>query len=211
MTPTTSPSSIAAPDEVLQFWFGAARPTDVQALQVQKQWFTKSDAFDTRIRERFEATVQAALRGDLPASWDDGVWGQLAQIVVLDQFTRYIYRGTPQAFAGDERALALALQLCATGRDQELPAVARTFVLLPLEHAESLPIQQQCVDAFAQLLRDQSGAADLRPYLANTSDYAQRHLDVIAKFGRFPHRNAILGRTSTPQEREYLAQPGSGF
>ena len=210
MTPTTSPSSIAAPDEVLQFWFGAARPTDAQALQVQKQWFTKSDAFDTRIRERFEATVQAALRGDLPASWDDGVWGQLAQIVVLDQFTRNIYRGTPQSFAGDAQALALALKVQSAGTDLELPEVVRIFLYLPLEHAEDLDMQQRSVDAFTALVQMAPDASS-HEFLIGTLDYAYKHQEVVERFGRFPHRNAILGRASSPEETEYLAQPGSGF
>jgi uncharacterized protein (DUF924 family) len=210
MTSASPSAPIASADEVLQFWLGSTRPSNGEALQHKQQWFSKSDAFDARIRERFGTTVQAALSGDLPG-WTDGVWDTLARILLLDQFTRNIYRGTPQSFAGDPQALQLALGLCDSGLDQQLPAVVRVFVYLPLEHAEDAVLQQRSVDLFTRLRDSHPEPAELQIYLQGTWDYALRHQDVIARFGRFPHRNAILGRSSTAQEQAYLAQPGAGF
>ncbi|EGJ09435.1 hypothetical protein RBXJA2T_03868 [Rubrivivax benzoatilyticus JA2 = ATCC BAA-35] len=128
----------------------------------------------------------------------------LAEILLLDQFTRNIFRGQPRAFAGDARALALAQALVASGADRALTTIERWFAYLPFEHAESLPLQDESVRLFTAL-----AAEDER--LADALDYAQRHRDVIRRFGRFPHRNAVLGRPSTADERDYLAQPGAGF
>ena len=210
MTTASASSPIASADEVLQFWLGASRPSNSEALQCKQQWFSKSDDLDTRIRERFEPAVQAALHGGL-VGWADGVWESLARIILLDQFTRNIYRGTPASFAGDPLALQLALGLCDSGQDQQLPAVIRVFVYLPLEHAEDPALQQRSVQLFAQLKDSHPAPDELQAYLQGTWDYALRHQAVIARFGRFPHRNAILGRSSTAQEQEYLAQPGAGF
>lgn len=210
MTDVSAPSPIASADEVLQFWLGTARPSNSEALQHKQQWFSKSDELDARIRQRFEPAVQAALTGRL-SGWTDGVWDTLARIILLDQFTRNIYRGTPESFAGDPLALQLALGLCDSGQDQALPSVLRVFVYLPLEHAEDEALQQRSVELFAQLRDGHPEPAELQTYLQGTWDYALRHQAVIARFGRFPHRNAILGRTSTEEEQAYLAQPGAGF
>ena len=209
---TTSPNntSLATPDDVLAFWLGTARPSNAQALAIKQQWFTKSDAFDARIKAQFEPTVQAAMAGQLDG-WADDAWSCLALLIVLDQFTRNIYRGTPQSFAGDAKALALAQRAMAQGLDQQLPAVTRIFVYLPLEHAEDLAQQARSVEAFTRLAEDNTSPADVHEFLVGTLDYAHRHQVVIQQFGRFPHRNAVVGRASTAQELEYLAQPGAGF
>ena len=217
-TPQSTPSHAALdaavhdsalPDAVLAQWFGSARPDAATALAQQKQWFTKSPAFDEQLRERFGVAVQAGMGGALAHWCDQGPWGRLALIVLLDQFTRNIYRGQPQSFAGDPQALTLALQGIAQAQDQQLPAVTRIFMYLPLEHAEDRSLQARSVALF-QALSDQSTAADA-DFFAGTLDYARRHEQVIAQFGRFPHRNLILGRASSPAEQEYLAQPGAGF
>ena len=209
-TPSHPASSPATPDEVLAFWLGTTRPSNAQALAVKQQWFTKSETFDARIQAQFAPTVQAALAGQLD-SWTDEAWSCLALLVVLDQFTRNIYRGTPQSFAGDSKALATAQRAIALGLDQQLPAVTRIFVYLPLVHAEDLALQTQSVDAFTQLAQGNTAPADVHAFLLGTLDYVHRHQAVIQQFGRFPHRNAIVGRSSTPQELAYLAQPGAGF
>lgn len=198
------------PDQVLSLWFGSARPGSADALQHKAQWFTKSPAFDEELRQRFGAAVEAALGGALQHWNAQGPWQQLALVILLDQFTRNIHRNSPKSFAGDAQALALALQAIDSGSDRQLPEVARVFMYLPLEHAEDPAMQQQSVAAFEALLQNATDA-ELRDYLAGTLDYAQRHQAVIARFGRFPHRNSILGRASTAEEAEYLAQPGSGF
>ena len=196
------------PDEVLRFWLGAC-PIDPAAMQrVQAQWFRKDDAFDAALRARFGPTLEAALAGQLHG-WAASADGWLALLLVLDQFTRNAFRGQPRSFAGDAQALALALQGIERGHDQALPPMARIFCYLPLEHAEDAAMQARSVALFTAL-RD---AADAEPkaFFDGTLEYARKHQDVIARFGRFPHRNAILGRASTDAERAYLAQPGAGF
>jgi uncharacterized protein (DUF924 family) len=186
---------------VLDFWFGGV--DDPVQGQPRKQWFEKDDAFDAQIRERFGALIERALDGAL-AHWGAMPQGALAQIVVLDQFTRNTFRGSPRAFAGDARALAAARALVASGGDRTLSGVQRQFVYLPFEHAEDVSAQHEALRLFAELERDEPAVGDL-------VSWAKRHLDIIARFGRFPHRNAALGRASTPEEIEFLKQPGSGF
>lgn len=205
-----SPAAIAPPDAVLRFWFGTTRPGNTEALAQKTLWFAKSDALDEQIRQQFGSAVQAAIAGDLQ-DWERDPWSALALIVLLDQFTRNIYRGNAEAFAGDARALALSLRLQADGADQQLPAVARVFVYLPMEHSEDWAMQARSVQAFTALVESEAGEPDVQAYLRGSLDYAQRHQVVIAQFGRFPHRNAALGRANTPQEAQYLAQPGAGF
>lgn len=211
MPSTTSATQTAS--DVLAFWFGVCPPTNEAALQIKAQWFTKSENFDAQIRERFGTSVEAARKGELD-HWGSEPLGWLALLIVLDQFTRNVYRGEADSFSGDGAALRWAEHGKAKGWDLELPLMARAFAYLPLEHAEDLARQDGSVAAFQALLSDAESAqaADqvletIRSYL----DYAERHRDVIRSFGRFPHRNPILGRASTPAENEYLAQPGAGF
>lgn len=201
-------SQVVTPQDVLRFWLGA-HPLDEQAMQrVQAQWFQKNDAFDAEMRERFLPTIESALAGGL-ADWSDTAEGWLARLIVLDQFTRNTFRGNPKSFAGDPLALALAEQGIAAGLDQQLPPMARIFCYLPLEHSEDQRMQQRSVALF-QALADAPGAQP-EPFFASTLDFAHKHLDLIERYGRFPHRNPILGRTSTPEELDYLSQPGAGF
>jgi uncharacterized protein (DUF924 family) len=193
-------SAVARPDEVLAFWFG---PSDA----VDRRWFNGGAAFDREIAERFGATIDAALAGALDG-WVSTTDGARALVVVLDQFTRNVFRGTPRAFAGDPRALRVASALVDAGVDGRLAPLARWFVYLPFEHAEDLALQQRSVALFERLAADSGAHAEA---LASALDYARRHRDVIDRFGRFPHRNAILGRASTADEVEFLRQPGSGF
>lgn len=207
---TAAAQDAQLPDAVLSHWFGSARPSNAQALEHQAQWFTKSPAFDEDLRQRFGVAVQAAVGGALQHWAQQGPWQRLALIVLLDQFTRNIYRSTPQSFAGDAQALTLALQAQQLGEDTQLPQVLRIFLYLPFEHAEDLAMQERSVQAFAALAKGNEDAA-LDGLFAGTLDYAHKHRQVIAQFGRFPHRNPILGRESTPAEKDYLAQPGAGF
>lgn len=188
--------------DVLDFWFGA--PGSAEHGQTRGVWFRKDAAFDDEIRTRFGAVIEQALNGGLH-EWDAaGARGTLARILVLDQFTRNAGRDTPAAFAGDAQALAATRALLAAGTDRELTALERWFAYLPLMHAEDPACQEQSVQLFSAL-------AGADPALEGALDYAHRHRGVIARFGRFPHRNAILGRASTADESEYLRQPGSGF
>jgi uncharacterized protein (DUF924 family) len=186
--------------EVLDFWFGAIGSPEYG--RPRESWFKKSDAFDETIRARFLDLHRQAAGGQLQA-WQAAPESLLALIVVLDQFPRNLFRGSSRAFATDAQALAAA-QLAVVRRfDRMLAPVQRWFVYLPFEHAEDLALQRQCLELFEGLRSDPDSAA--------TIDYARRHFEIIARFGRFPHRNAALGRSSTPEEVEFLRQPGSGF
>lgn len=188
--------------DVLDFWFGA--PGSAAAGQPHREWFVKDAAFDADIRTRFGASIEQALSGGLK-EWDaQGPQGVLARILVLDQFTRNAYRDTPQSFAGDAQALAAARGLVERGADRALSPLQRIFVYLPFEHAEDAYMQERAVELFTLLAAEHPGFED-------NLDYAHRHRGVIARFGRFPHRNEILGRVSTPEEAEFLRQPGSRF
>lgn len=187
--------------QVLDFWFG--RPGDAEYHRPRESWFRKDHTFDAQIRDRFGALIERALAGEL-ASWAAHPATAVAQILVLDQFTRNVFRGTARAFAGDALALAAAQALVAGGADRSMPGVRRQFVYLPFEHSEDLAMQEESMRLFAQLARDE-------PTLADAATWADKHRVIIARFGRFPHRNAALGRASTAEEVEFLKQPGSGF
>lgn len=188
--------------EVLDFWF--LPPSNAGHGKQRAEWFRKDDAFDAAIRERFGAAIDHAIAGGL-REWDEqGARGVLARILVLDQFTRNAYRGTPESFAGDALALSAARQLVASGAHLALRPWERSFVYMPFEHAEDARMQEQAVDLFTELSAAHEG-------FGASLDYAHRHRGVIARFGRFPHRNAILGRASSPEELDYLSQPGAGF
>ncbi|MBA4174990.1 MAG: hypothetical protein C0505_00280 [Leptothrix sp. (in: Bacteria)] len=186
----------AAP--VLAFWFGEPAATTPRA-----EWFRKDPAFDTEIRARFGALIEVALGGGLQA-WDATSAGALARIVVLDQFTRNAFRDSARAFAGDTLALAAAQALVARGDDRRLPPLQRWFAYLPFEHAEDRAVQRQSMALFDALAAEHPGLADTR-------HWALKHFEIVERFGRYPHRNALLGRESTPEETAFLQQPGSSF
>jgi len=201
-----SESAVYRPDEakdpraaeVLRFWFGAPGEYGKR----QKHWFQKNAAFDAEIGARFLALYEESAAGRLE-HWRASPPECLARIVVLDQFSRNLFRNHARAFASDALALATAREAIAQGIDRPLLPVERQFVYLPFEHSESLEDQRRCCDLMAQLKEF--------PETHDLLEWALKHLKVIERFGRFPHRNAALGRTSTPEELEYLAQPGAGF
>jgi uncharacterized protein (DUF924 family) len=187
-------------NEILDFWFG--KPDEADYGKRRKVWFTKNPEFDQEVRSRFLKHYQQAAAGELN-DWKESAHGCLALIILLDQFSRNMFRGQPQAFATDPQALYYAKYAVAQGFDKQLLPLQRCFVYLPFEHSENLADQEQCVDLFASL-KDY-------PECATGIDYAYRHLKVIERFGRFPHRNKILHRETTPEEAEFLKQPGSSF
>ncbi len=197
---TTSVNPVTAPDEVLSFWFGA--PGDPSYGKPQEKWFKKDPAFDDEIRTIFLALYEAAVEGRLDG-WRDRAEGCMALILVLDQFSRNMFRGSPRAFAADEKALALARHAVENGFDGTVPPVPRSFYYLPFEHSENLDDQRRSVDLFRAVERHDEYEKSL--------DYAVRHREIIERFGRFPHRNEVLGRAGTPEETEFLSQPNSGF
>jgi len=189
---------------VLDFWFGA-RATPQRGAS-RPEWFRKDPAFDEAIRREFGDAVHRALAGGY-GEWCIDARGALARVLLLDQFPRNIFRDTPQAFAGDARALATAQDAIARGFDRELDGefgrFGRWFLYLPFEHAEDVAIQHRALELFGALSAD-SGDADALLW-------AQKHADIVFRFGRYPHRNAILARESTPEEIAFLAEPGSRF
>jgi len=188
---------------VLDAWFGA--PDSAEFGHARKVWFKKDVTFDAMLHERFGALLEEALEGRL-ASWAATPLGALALIVLLDQFTRNCFRGTPRAFAGDNEALRQARMLVDTRDELTLPTIHhRVFVAMPFEHDETLASQREAV-RLLQTLFDETGDKDVEDFL----DYALRHAQVIERFGRFPHRNVVLGRETTAEERAWLKRKG-GF
>lgn len=185
---------------VLDFWFGA--PGTPQHGTSRMIWFKKDDAFDAEIRNRFTADYEAARDGTYD-DWADHAHGGLALLILLDQFPRNMFRNDPRSFATDEKALQVAQAMVARSDDKDLTKEEQFFVYLPYEHSEDLEMQKRCLELTAAMPQ---GTAESSPY-----HWAKQHYDVIAKFGRFPHRNKILGRENTPEEEAYLAEPGAGF
>ncbi|MFG0382222.1 DUF924 family protein [Pseudomonas sp. zbq_18] len=193
---------------LLDWWFGSARSASEVADQRSGLWFGYRAEQDSEARERFGELCEQALAGGLQ-DWCAEADGWLALILLLDQLPRMIHRGTARAFAGDARAQALVAQGLERGRERQLPAIRQVFVYLVLEHAEELAAQDLAVERFEQLL--QGCAEGERQLFAGYLDYAERHRQVILRFGRFPHRNEMLGRSSNAQEQAFLQQPGSRF
>ena len=175
--------------DVLNFWFNELEPKD---------WFVSSSELDKTITSRFGDLLKSAAQSEL-FTWRDSPQGRLAEIIVLDQFSRNIYRNTPKAFAQDPLALALAQEAISLGLDQELETKQRSFLYMPFMHSESAIIHQQAVELF-----NVAG-------MENNYEFELKHKVIIDRFGRYPHRNDILGRASSPEEVEFLTQPGSSF
>jgi uncharacterized protein (DUF924 family) len=202
--------------EILETWFG---PRGSDPMAQSSKWFRRDAAFDAEIRRRFEHDIDRASRGELDAWRRDGdedarAHGALALVILIDQFSRNAFRDTPRAFAGDAHALAVSRELQREGLDRRLGLVERAFLLMPMQHAESREVQHAGIAAFDALSHDaeQSTApTSVREMIASFAKYARRHAAIIDRFGRFPHRNAILGRASTDDEIEFLKQPGSSF
>ncbi len=179
----------ASPETILDFWFHEISP---------RQWWVKSEDLDRAIEARFGEVLVAAGRCEL-YTWRETARGRLAEIIVLDQFSRNIHRDSPPAFANDALALALAQWAVAAGADLELEASQRAFLYMPYMHSESLPIHELAVVLFS------------RHGMEGNLDFELKHKAIIERFGRYPHRNALLGRTSTAEELEFLKTPGSSF
>ncbi len=198
MNTALTSATLPGADAVLQFWFGSE-----SGEKTRPEWFRKDPAFDLEISTRFGGLIEQALAGGIDA-WADAPLPALARVIVLDQFTRNTFRDTARAFAGDSQALAAAQHIVQLGWNLGYSGVQRQFCYLPFEHAEDRGMQQRALKLFAQLGQD-------HPELADLLKWAQAHHDIVARFGRFPHRNAVLGRTSSAEEMQFLSQPGSSF
>ncbi len=185
--PAPVPAPLPAPADVLSFWRGAG----------PKKWYVKDEAFDAEVRARFLAAHEAAARGQL-WGWEQSAQGALALLILLDQFPRNLYRDSGHAFATDPKARTLARAAIEAGHDRAVEPLMRNFFYLPFEHSEDLADQDYCL----ALCAEAETADDLK--------WAQVHHDIIVRFGRFPHRNAALGRTTTPEEQEFLDDGGFG-
>ncbi|WP_439860657.1 DUF924 family protein [Pseudomonas sp. MBLB4136] len=193
---------------LLDWWFGPLTTAGEVAAARNGLWFGKRDSQDSEARERFGAQVEQALAGEL-ADWTGQAEGWLALVLLLDQLPRMIHRDSPRAFAGDARARQLVLDRLDGAHEAALAPIQRVFVYLVLEHAEDLLLQDEALRRFSRLL-DAAPAAE-RTLFAGFLDYAEQHQQIIARFGRFPHRNAILGRPSSEEELRFLEEPGSRF
>jgi uncharacterized protein (DUF924 family) len=177
------------PKDVLDFWFEQSEP---------KNWFQKDDAYDAKIKEKFFPYYDAAVKGEL-YKWRQTIEGRLAEIILLDQFSRNMFRNSPLAFLFDPLALVLAQEACDLPEAKTLPPIKRSFLYMPFMHSESLIVHEKAVELFSE------------EGLEGNLDYEHKHKVIIEKFGRYPHRNEILGRESTPEEIEFLKGPGSSF
>ncbi len=195
-------------EAVIGFWFG---PLDEHGRTDQahlRHWFIKDEAFDQEIRRRFGSLHEKVSRG-VHEDWLATPLGRLAYLIVSDQFSRNMFRGTGRMFASDAGALAVAVDGIERGLDRRVFHDGRMFFYMPLMHAEDLAMQDRCASLFASWRDEVSD--ELRKGVAEGLKYAEMHRDIIRRFGRFPHRNAVLSRTSTPAELAFLKQPGSSF
>ena len=195
-------------EQVIEFWFGSDLNDPSLAKRQSPLWWQKSPQTDALIRKNFADGLQGLVNGDYD-HWLESPKGRLAAIIVADQFSRNMYRDTARAFAQDELALGWCLDGIGLHHDIELPYICRVFFYMPLEHAESMVMQGLSVEKFSELVElTGSGCGDT---FIGFEDFAERHRAVIQQFGRYPHRNSILGRNTTGAEQVYLDQPGSGF
>ena len=190
---------------ILTFWFGSPDASDYG--HYRKAWFVKDAQFDEQIREQFSQDVDHAALGHYD-HWRASAQSAVALLLLFDQFPRNLYRAQPRSFATDDKALSLASELVESGVHKGLMPAQRFFVYVPFEHSENMADQDRCVALMRELNNE---FPELDSGLKGGLDYAIRHRDVIARFGRFPHRNEILGRQSTPEELAFLQQPGSRF
>lgn len=196
------------PTEIVEFWFGDALVSAELAKLRAKLWFSRNDEFDREIERRFGSLPESAARGELDA-WRGDASSALALVLVLDQFPRNLFRKSPKAFAFDPPAREVAIDAISRDLDAALDSLQAAFLYLPLEHAEDIGLQERSVALFERLVT--RAHPDLTALFESFADYARRHRDIIQRFGRFPHRNTILGRESTPDEVAYLESGGDRF
>jgi uncharacterized protein (DUF924 family) len=194
--------------QVLAFWFGTLDAQGLSDAAHMERWWRKDPQFDAEIRSLFLAAWDELTHA--PAAPPADARELLAQVIVLDQFSRNMFRGDPRSFSADAQALALARSAVGAGTDQSLQGHLRVFLYMPFMHSEQLADQDECVRLFVAF-RDQVQDGPFRAGLEYNLRFAEQHRDIIARFGRFPHRNHVLGRPSTPEEQEFLKQPGSSF
>ncbi len=204
---------MATSSDILDFWFQGLNDQKIISSKdpVARRWFIKDKKFDDEIRRRFEPDLISTSKG-LYKDWETSSKGLLALIIMLDQFSRNLYRNTSKMYAFDALALELALRVVKEKKERELQLIERIFIYMPFQHAEELEIQQLSLKSFENLLSEsKEKCPQSSDYYEYSLEYARRHYDIIKRFGRFPHRNAILGRKSTVEEKQFLKNPNSSF
>jgi uncharacterized protein (DUF924 family) len=195
-------------ESILHYWFGGATDDAEIVREKSALWWKQDSKVDAEIRRRFEMMLNAEIKNEF-ASWSSSPRGQLARVLLCDQFPRNMYRDSPRAFDYDERARKLAREALDAGQDKKLRPVERVFLYLPFEHSETVDDQTLSLRLYTELVEDVPETD--RPTYQKFLEYARKHKEIIDRFGRFPHRNAILGRQSTAAEAEFLKGPGSSF
>lgn len=202
-------SSDTTPDDVIAFWFGDLSKPGADPLIHAPRWWKKDHTFDREIHDRFEATLERGRRGELE-SWKATPRGRLALVLLYDQLSRNMFRGGARSFAQDSLALDVAKRAFDAGDDRVLVPIEASFLLLPFMHAEDLALQQRAVTGYVKL-RDEASDVRLRKNFDESLKFGELHMKIIERFGRFPHRNAILGRAATAEEEAFLKEPNSSF
>lgn len=198
-----------SPEEIHQFWFDKIEIKKSYSQKMAKKWFGKNEVLDQKIKTDYKDLIDIALSGDLD-HWAKSPQGITSLIIILDQFPRNAFRATERMYRYDHKAVAWSKYALSQKSDKELSLFERLFIYLPLEHSEDLKDQKICMDLFKQMVIDLS-SSELKGTAEGYLDFAQKHYDIVERFGRFPHRNDILNRKSTPEEVDFLKQPGSGF
>lgn len=197
-------------NRVLRFWFGDLKENEAPSEAHRKMWWIKDPENDNRIKDIFGNDLRLAIVGELD-DWKKSSEGSLALIILLDQFSRNIYRDTNKAFSQDEMSLQICTEGIDNGFDKELHPVKRIFFYMPLMHSESMDMQEKSLECFSGLAQEFTEPESIASTVSNSYQYALRHYEIIKRFGRYPHRNEILGRESTTEEIEFLSEPGSSF
>jgi uncharacterized protein (DUF924 family) len=195
--------------DILSYWLGQLNPETGQSTENKfPLWFGKSQETDDHLRETYGSLLEKAKAGELK-DWEESPESLVALVILMDQFSRNIFRGTSGMYAADEKALSLSKQVVESGQDEQLPTAMRVFLYMPFMHSEELEDQEKCIEIFKKL--KEQVPESIKDSIENNVIYAIKHRDIVKEYGRFPHRNEILSRANTPEEEVYLAQPGAGF
>lgn len=196
--------------EILDFWFGNLKENEIPSEEYRKKWWVKDYENDKRIKDSFGGYLDLAIKGEL-YGWKNTPQGTLALILLFDQFTRNIFRDTAEAFSQDQNALEICINGINKGFDLKLHPVQRIFYYMPLMHSEDMSIQEKSIQSFSDLANQVINPEPIAKMVSGSFEFAMKHYEIVKRFGRYPHRNAILGRKSTLEEIEFLSEPGSSF
>jgi uncharacterized protein (DUF924 family) len=197
-------------DKILNFWFGNLKDNEIPSEECRRIWWIKDDENDKKIKDYFENDLALAIKGESEA-WELTPRGTLALILLLDQFSRNIYRDTRRAFSQDQKAIEISISGIEKGFDTKLHPAQRIFFYMPLIHSEDIGMQEKSIECYLNLKELVLTPPPLANMVSGSCDFAKRHYAIIKRFGRYPHRNRILGRESTPEEVKFLSEPGSSF